>query len=142
MLLINRTVFLFVAWNAFVFFRGLRNVFPFLFDVSYLCRSFMVESNTRNTINIGYDFHLMIVVHNEIWRTVFMNLWPHFYIGSTYGRKMEYITTLKDHKERSDFYSTSLHAKELLFNSVKGSALNSARRQVLERNFNSGWVRW
>ena len=66
MLFINRTVMLIVAGNALEFFTGSGSVIQFSVDVSDFCRSFRLESNTRNKIYLGHDVLLIKEVNNVI----------------------------------------------------------------------------
>ena len=55
-----------VAGNALGFFKGSGIVIPFSVDLSDLCSSFRVESNTIIKILIGHDVLLINEVHNAM----------------------------------------------------------------------------
>ena len=134
-----------VIWEALGFFKGSGNVFPLSVDLSKLCRSFSVESNTTIEIYIVHDN-----LSNEKYHVIERN------------RLLEFMTKIwfkieVRPQERTNWklcriirivlvFTAVVHRfmqrREKLCNFDNMWTLNSDRRQVLMKYFANGWVRW
>ena len=91
MLLIKKTVTVMLIDAGIVlgFLTGSGNVIPFSVDLSNICTSFRLESNTTIKIYIGHDVLLVNEVHNVIRGNSLFEILPQFDIRSSSGRIVE-----------------------------------------------------
>ena len=145
MLLVNRTVMLIIAGNALEFFTRSEKITPSSVDLSDICMSFRVESNTTIRIYMDKDVLLINEVHNVIERkSVFENrttIWYNINFWTQNGINCKLCRIFRT--DLGYFVGAQCFLqREILSNFDKGWALNFHRRQVLMRNFTKGWVRW
>ena len=145
MLLINRTGMLIIPGNALGFFTGSWNVIPFSVDLSDFCRSFREERNTTTKIYISHHVVFVNEVYNVIKRNKFFDIRTTIWYTIIF-RTQNRMNCKTCRIIRIEYgFIVVVHGflqQEKLFNFDKGWALKSDRRQVLLRNFTSGWVRW
>ena len=145
MLLINRTGMLSVAGNALGFVTGSGNIIPFSVDLSDSCRSFREERKTTIKIHISHHVFLVNEVHNVIKRNRLFDFRTKIWYKIIFRTQTRMNCKLCRIIRREYGSIVVVHRflqRQKLFNFDKGWSLKSDRRQVLLRNFISGWVRW
>ena len=144
MLLIKRTGVLIVAGNPFDFFTGFGIVKPILVDLSDFSRSFREERNTTIKIYLGHQNPLVSQVYNVIKRHSGFDIWTTIWYKFIFRMQNKMNWRLCRIKSRDMVFI--LIARYLLQGKIiqfwQNWALNSDLKQVLMRNFTSGWVHW
>ena len=144
-LLTNKKGTLIVAGIALGFFTGSRNIIPFSVDLSDFCRSFRDERDTTIKIYISHQVLLVNEVYNVIKRNSLFDIRTTIWYKIIFRTQNRMNCKLCRIIRREYGFIVVIHRflqTEKLINFDKGWALKSDRRQVLLRNFTSGWVRW
>ena len=145
MLVINRIAMLIVAGKEFGFLKESGTVIPFSVDMSDLCRSFRVESNTTIKMYIDYGVLLIDEMRNVIIGRCFLDNVTIISYRIIFRTQKRFNCKLCGIIRRGSGFIVDVHRflqRETFFNFDEGWTLIFDLRQVLVRNFASGCVRW